>query len=132
MVRKRRFGKIRRYSPRRQYRRFRKGKAPIPILPLLGGVVAPMSASFNGAGGMEALKNDPMKFGPGFVDQVMQHYTGISLFPEVSGVRYWNTAYLFNTYAGLFSGIAGHMIAQKLGVNRQIRKIPLVGKYVSL
>jgi len=102
------------------------------MLPLLGGVVAPMMDSFERAGGMSQLQSDPMKFGTGFVDQIGQHYMGLSIFPGQSGVRGLNTAYLFNTYSGLLAGIAGHMLANKLGVNRQMRRVPVIGKWVQL
>ena len=118
--------------PRRVYRRFRRGKAPLPILPILGGVVAPMIDSFERAGGMNDLQSDPVKFGKGFIDQIGQHYMGYSIFPDVSGVTGLNTQYLFNTYGGLLAGVIGHMVANKLGVNRYMKKVPLIGKYIQL
>ena len=133
MSRRRRVSRAaRRYSPRRYYRRFRRGKAPLPILPILGGVVAPMMDSFERAGGMDDLKSDPVKFGKGFIDQIAQHYTGYSVFPDVSGVTGLNTQYLFNTYGGLLAGVVGHMLANKFGINRYMKKVPLIGKYVQL
>jgi hypothetical protein len=84
--------------------------------------------SFERAGGIGSLTADPIGFGKGFVDQIGQHYTGYS-FLSGGGM---NTAYLFNTYGGLIAGYAGHMIANKLGVNRYMKKIPMVGKWVQL
>ena len=73
-----------------------------------------------------------MTFGMDVLDQIGQRYTGISIFPERSGNRGFNTTYLFNTYGGLLAGIAGHMLATKFGVNKYMRRIPMIGKYIAL
>ena len=98
----------------------------------MGGFVAPMFDSFNRAGGMDQLQADPVKFGEGMIDQVMQHYTGFSVFPDLSGQTGWNPAYLLPTYGGLAAGVIGHKLASKFGVNTSIRKIPVIGKYLEL
>jgi hypothetical protein len=104
----------------------------MPILPILGGVVAPMVQSFNYAGGVGLLQSDPVGLGRGMLDQIGQRYMGISIFPDMSGVKGFQINPVIETYGGLFAGIFGHMIASKFGVNRYMKKIPLIGKWVSL
>jgi len=65
------------------------------------------------------------------VDQIGQRYTGFSL---IYSDQYpgFHSDWVIPTYAGLAAGYAGHLIANKTGVNRQIAKVPFVGKYVQL
>ena len=131
---KRRFLRRRMRSyPRRQMRRFKRGKAPIPLLPVMGGVVAPMLGAFNSVGGMSTLSSNPSEFALGMVDQICQRYTGFAPLAEHWGRKpEFNISWMIPTYTGLFAGLAGHMIANKLGVNRQFKRIPIVGKYAQL
>ena len=100
------------------------------LLPILGGVVSPMVQSFNTCGGLSAFQHNPGNFAYNMADQIMQRYTGMHLNPKFgSGI---NTAYLFNTYGGLAMGIVGHKVASKFGVNSQLKKIPMIGKYIQL
>lgn len=75
-----------------------------------------------------------MTFGKHFLDQIGQRYTGVSFFPDASGRQSTdiNFAYLANTYGGLLAGVVGHKLANKFGVNRAMKKIPIVGKWVQL
>jgi hypothetical protein len=91
-----------------------------------------MIQAFETAGGVNALQANPGNFGMDMLDQIGQRYTGISFFPQRSGSTGFNTTYLFNTYGGLIAGIFGHMLASKFGVNRAMKKIPYVGKWISL
>jgi hypothetical protein len=44
----------------------------------------------------------------------------------------WNSGAPTKTYSMLIAGYVGHMIANKIGANRAMGKIPLIGKYVKL
>jgi len=120
----------RRYYPRvRRFHRIRKG--PLPILPIVGGVVAPLARSFTSAGGMANLQSDPVGFGKGMLDQISQRYAGISIFPEMSGVSGFQINPLIETYGGLAAGIFGHWLCNRFGVNRYMKRIPFVGKWIA-
>lgn len=94
----------------------------------MGGLVAPMATALQKSNFFADIQTDPMKATTGLIDQVFQRYTGFS---PLYGYG-WQMQPLIETYGGLFAGMAGHMIANKLGVNKQFRKIPVVGKYVQL
>jgi len=133
MSRRRRVSRVtRRYAPKRYARRFRRGKAPLPLLPIIGGVVAPMADAVSRVGGIDAFTSNPIEAITGLIDQIGQKYTGFSPFAAKYGHESFNIGWAIPTYTGLFAGIAGHMIANKLGVNRYMKKIPLIGKYVQL
>lgn len=118
----------RRYSPRRYARRFRKGKSPMPILPLLGGVVAPLMSAVQGSNFMHDIQTNPTAAISGLIDQIGQKYTGYSFLYGYG----FDINRVIPTYTGLFAGLAGHMLANKLGVNRYMKKVPIVGKWVQL
>jgi hypothetical protein len=129
MAKRYRFKK-RRSSPRRfRFRKARKDKS-IPILPLIGGFVAPMIDSAYRSN----LVNDPANPSAwkGMIDQISQHYTGFAPFPEMGGGTGFHWDIVAQTYGGLLMGIVGHKLASKFGVNRSIHKIPVIGKYLSL
>ena len=114
---------------RRKKKRYRRKNRAVPILPTLA-VASPIIQSFNTVGGISTLRSDPSKFIMHMADQLMQRFTGFHLLPEYgTGI---NTAYLANTYGGLALGIVGHKAASKFGVNRTIKKIPVIGKYIEL
>jgi len=91
-----------------------------------------MYDSFNSAGGMGALQSDPIVFGKGFLDQIGQHYIGLSIFPETSGGLSWNFQPMMKTYGALIMGVIGSKIASSTGVNRYMKKIPFVGSRIKL
>jgi hypothetical protein len=73
-----------------------------------------------------------MTFGKGFIDQIGQRYTGISIFPEMSGAKGFNLAPVFETYTGLIAGVVGSKLATGFGINKYTKRIPIVGKWVKL
>jgi len=121
--RRRRFASIR--------RRIRRKRGPIPILPVLGGVVAPMAIALQKSNFVADVQTDPMKAISGLVDQIGQRYTGFSFLYSEANPGF-HSEWIIPTYTGLAAGYAGHMIANKLGVNRQIAKVPFVGKHIQL
>lgn len=118
----------RRYSIPRRYRRFRRKSHAIPVLPVLTGVVAPMLIAVQKSNFLTDVQTDPMKASTGLIDQICQRYTGLS---PLYGNPF-NAGFLFETYGGLAAGIFGHMLANKFGVNKSMKKIPFLGKYVEL
>ncbi len=116
------------------YRRFRRGKQPLPLLPILGGVVAPAVQSMNVAGGLAYFQQNPMDFMTNFLDQMGQRYTGFALLRpnNPDNTTPFNISLLAQTYGGLIAGVVGHKLATKFGVNRQMRRIPFLGKYIEL
>jgi hypothetical protein len=117
-------------SRRRRFTRFRRRhvKAPIAILPLLGGVVAPMVVAIQKSNFISDVQSDPMKAVSGLADQICQRYTGFSpLYGQT-----WSMQPMIETYTGLLAGVAGHMLANKFGVNRTMKRVPFIGKYIQL
>jgi hypothetical protein len=67
-----------------------------------------------------------------FLDVMSINFTG---FKMSDGSNWWvnhGTPKPITTYATIGLGILGSKLANKFGVNRQIRKIPVVGKYIKL
>jgi hypothetical protein len=98
----------------------------------MGGLVAPVMQSFDAAGGVSGLTSNPALTAQATLDQIGQKYTGYSFFPQLSNTTGWHPEFMIGTYGGLIAGVIGHMIANKLGVNRYMKRIPLVGKWVQL
>jgi hypothetical protein len=118
----------RRSYPSRRYRAFRRGKAPIAVLPLLTGVVAPIAIAMKREGDfLYNFKVDPTGATLGLVNQIVRQYTGFGLRGEP-----FDYMLPLTTYAGLGAGVVGHKLANKFGINAQMKKIPLVGKFVQL
>jgi len=115
----RRIGRrIRRYRPRFARRVRRHRSKTIPILPLVGlaaGMAKPVQVAMSG---------DYM----GALAETGARYTGYNFQSGQFDLMYA----LMNGYLPFVAGCAGHMIAQRLGVNRTISRIPFVGKYISL
>ena len=130
--RKRRF---RRFSPRGRVRRFRHGKAPIPILPVLavsnGLLIKPLFGDANFYGALNHMKDgNSGKAVTEFIDVVGINFLGTKLSDPTANPMW--TQKMIENYTTIALGVAGHIVAQKLGINRHIRKIPMVGKYVAL
>ena len=73
------------------------------------------------------FQRDPSGAILGVANQIVKQYTGMRL----SGDGF-DQSYLISTYGGLAAGVAGHMVANRLGVNKQMKRIPMLGKYVQL
>ena len=63
-----------------------------------------------------------------FAAEVGARYTGYNYQSGQFDLRYA----LMNGWAPFIAGVAGHMVASKLGVNRYLGRIPMIGKYISL
>ena len=115
--------------------RYRRGrwrspkKAPLPLLPLIGGVIAPMLDAAKECNFVAQIQSDPLNAVTDMVDQISQHYIGFSTKGSFVG---FNSKYMIQTYGGLVAGIVGHYVANKFGINRAMKRIPLVGKYIAL
>lgn len=48
------------------------------------------------------------------------------------GTNWWSRGFPLNTYVPIALGVVGHKLANKFGVNRAMKKIPLIGKYAQL
>ena len=107
--------RIRRYRARPRRRR---SNSAMPILPLLG----------LGAGLMQpaqlALSGNYM----GAIAEAGARYTGYNFQTQKFDFMYA----LMNGWAPFLAGVAGHYAAQRFGVNRYIRKVPMIGRWISL
>ena len=135
MARFKKRSRFRRYSPRNRYRRFRRGKAPIPILPVLavsnGLLIKPLFGDHDFYGALNHMKDgDSSKAVTEFIDVVGINFFGTKLSDQRPN-PVW-TQKMIENYTTIALGVAGHIVAQKLGINKHIRKIPLIGKYVAL
>jgi hypothetical protein len=48
------------------------------------------------------------------------------------GSNWWGRGFPLNTYVPIALGVVGHKLANKFGVNRVMKRIPIVGKYIAL
>jgi hypothetical protein len=107
-----------RYRPRyRGYRRYMRNKQ-VPVLPLLGlgaGLIAPAQL---------ALSGDYA----GALAETGARYTGYNFQSKQFDFMYA----LMNGWLPFLAGVVGHYVANKVGLNRHIKKLPFVGKYVAL
>ncbi len=62
-----------------------------------------------------------------FTDRISLNFTGFQ--PSTGAVNY---AYALDTYKQIFLGYLGSKIATKLGANRHLKKIPIVGNAFKL
>lgn len=118
--------------PRRSFRRSFASKR-IPLLPTvvgLGTTIIP--ALFGGAGFSGALPlaqaGDYAGAAREFIDVLSIQTTGY----KPSDGSNWGLTKPAQTYTAIIMALIGHYLCNKLGVNRSIAKIPMVGKYISL
>jgi hypothetical protein len=132
MPKHRRLRRIRSY-PHRRYRAFRRGKAPISLLTALpivnSAVIQPIFGDGNQIGGALQRYNagDMQGAIKEFADVVSINFTG---YKPSDGSWWFNK--VAQTYGGIILGYAGSKIADKVGANRMMRRVPLVGKYIKL
>lgn len=112
------FKKIRRRVPKR-----------IPLLPTIGGLVAPMLTAVQKSNFISDIQSDPLKAIIGLTDQIGQRYTGFSMFGFEQG---FHPEHVIPTYLGLGLGVVGSKLATMSGVNRTIGMIPYIGKKIKL
>ena len=97
----------------------------MPILPLVG-LAPPMMNVVNWA-------LPPLKAGN---IQGAAYNAAYSLALDFAGYdlnkKEWTGGNMLSTYGAMFAGILGHMLASKLGANRAIKRIPILGKWVQL
>jgi len=90
----------------------------MPILPLLG----------LGMGLAKPVEMVIMGDMPGALAEAGARFTGYNYQSKQFDAMYA----LMNGWLPFLAGVGGHMVAQKLGVNRYMRKIPVIGKWVGL
>ena len=98
----------------------------------MGGVIAPMMDAVAQSNFISQIQSDPMHAINDLVDQISQHYIGVSTQGSFGGGFQFNPKYLYATYGGLIAGIVGHKLANKFGINRYMKRVPMIGKYVQL
>jgi len=121
---------------RRYYRAIRRRtkNKKIALLPLFGGVVYPVMDSLSKSNFIHDVQQPGgmMNATKGLVDQLGQHYTGFSIFPELGAQTSFQPMEAVKTYGALGAGVVGHMLANKFGVNRQIKRVPFIGNKIEL
>jgi len=138
MARKRRFRRFRRYSPRKRFRSFRKGKAPISLLtavPMAHKVfIEPIFGDGAGRwGAVQMYQNSNGNLGDTALEAaeiLVTNFTGFKIKGPDAGKFF--PQHLITTYGEIVAGAIGSKIATKLGVNHTMAKIPMIGKYVKL
>lgn len=117
---------------RRSFRR-RISSKRIPILPVLGVVGTTFLPALFGGGDYSGAINVAQSKGIGeglkeFVDVMSIQTTGY----KPSDGSNWGWTKPTTTWTTILLTILGHYAMNKLGVNRSIAKIPMVGKYIAL
>jgi hypothetical protein len=112
--------------PRRHYgfRRHHASKA-IPLLPTITGVI-PAIVAFDNSGGVGGIISNPTMF----AKQLLYEYTGWDTISTTSGG--FNPPILIRNLSMWGAGMLGHWMLNRLGVNRSIKKVPMIGKYITL
>jgi type IV secretory pathway VirB2 component (pilin) len=111
-------------------------KQPIPLLiaapvawkaigePLFGNP----SAGIGGA--LNAIQGGDIKGGvQEFIDILGINFLGYKF---SDGSNWWSRGFPLNTYVPIALGVVGHKLANRFGVNRVMKRIPIVGKYIAL
>lgn len=137
--RRKRLSRLRSY-PRRRYRAFRKGKTPIPLLPTLAVANAALIQPILGnpakgvAGGLQYFQQGDMQSGlRETIDIIGINFLGYKF---SDGSNWWGRTDTgigpLQTYTTIGIATLGHMLANKFGVNRAMKRIPFLGKYIAL
>jgi hypothetical protein len=88
--------------------------------------------------GLGAMVATPGFRGVSIVDDVMKGdfngamYDARERFLCVDNTGKFQVGWVLPNYAPLIFGVIGHMVAQKVGINKYFDRIPVVGKYLSL
>jgi len=117
---KRKSKRRRRRTPK-PYRYKRKSKK-IPILQTAT-AVAPAVIAFKNSGGVKGIMSNPSKA----LYNIVYEYSGLSVDRGT-----FDSAPLLRNITMWFGAYAGHKVAEVLGVNRALGKIPVIGKYLSV
>lgn len=107
---------IRRYFPKRSRRRSKNTR--IPILPMVG-----LASGMIPSAGLAMQGNYSSALA-----ELGARYAGYNFENKIFNPQYA----LINGWLPFIAGVAGHMVASKLGVNRAIAKVPMIGKWVEL
>jgi hypothetical protein len=118
--------------PRRSFRRGFKSKR-IPLLPVIGAIGTTfIPALFGGAhmdGAIKIAQSQGIAEGiKEFIDVLSIQTTGY----KPSDGSHWGWNIPMQTWTVIGASMLGHWAANKFGVNRNLAKIPMVGKYISL
>jgi hypothetical protein len=119
--------KHRRTKRRGTWRVHRVKSKAIPLLPLMGGVIAPMAGAIQDTDFINGVQANPATALYNLADNISQRYCGYSFQNNA-----FNMGGMIPTYTGLIAGLIGHKLASKFGVNRAIKKVPFVGRYIQL
>lgn len=122
--------RIRRYFSRK--RRGIKDKR-IPLLTTIPAVNAALiqpifGGGAYGASGAWAKKDNPQEALKEFANVLSLNFTGY----DINQGRFSDFNGVIQTYGSLLLGYVGSKVATKLGVNRAMQRVPLVGKYIKL
>lgn len=117
MPKKRRKNRAIRYVTRKA-RRFRRGKAPMPLLPMVGLAYSLSKPVENAIGGDFQ----------GALAELGARFTGYNYQSKQFDLMYAVT----NGYLPIIAGALGSKAMTAIGANRMMRKVPLVGKYIKL
>lgn len=118
--------------PRGRFRRHLASKR-IPLLPIVGVAGTTLIPALFGGGGFDGAINIAQSKGIGegvkeFIDVLSIQTTGY----KPSDGSNWGWTRPTSTWTTIILSMLGHYAANKLGVNRTLAKIPMVGKYISL
>lgn len=118
-------------------RNFRRGKAPISLLtaiPLVHKVaLEPLLGDGERWGAQKMYEQSGHNIGEAALEGLevlVTNFTGFKI--KGPGAGQFFVQYPVKTYGELIAGAIGSKIATKLGANRQMNKIPMLGKYVKL
>lgn len=105
-----------------KYVRRRAKQQPVSLLQTAG-ALAPAFIAYQNSGGIQGFKSDPIKG----IGNVVFEYSGLSI--DHGG---WNPDPLLRNIVIWFATAVGSKVASKLGANRQLRRLPFVGKYIKI
>ena len=134
---RRKFRRLRRYSPRKRFRSFRRGKAPISLLTAIPMAhktfIEPIFGDGAGRWGAAKMYETTNNLGDAALEAaeiLVTNFTGFKIKGPDAGKFF--PQHLITTYGEIVAGAIGSKIATKLGVNRQFKKMPMIGKYAKL
>lgn len=116
-------GRLRRYRARSKDHRF-----PLSFLPA---IVVPAGAILGGGDGQTGMI---AAFNSGNMSTIATEAKNI-LPLEIVGYRWdgtWDFGIILRNLGLIVGGVAAHSLANRFGLNRQMKKVPFVGKYISI
>lgn len=127
---------------KRSYSRKRKRRTKDKRVPLLttipvvyNALVEPLVGN-EGMGYSGAIRayqntNDVFKAGKEYIKLLLGNFTGFDIDTgQWGGIFGWKS--MLKTYGSMLAGYAGSKVATKLGANRALKNVPIIGKYIKL